>query len=120
MPTTIWYQVCPVCRRRYPCKSVLRGGRGDYAPIDYPLQTAVSVGARGFVVTDYIGWSRLANLPRDAAEALSIFLGRVAATYRLAKALGLVPSVDYAEAYEGHDGRHRERLSFGGSQPMPT
>jgi len=102
-PTLIWYLCCPICRRRYPSSLALRKWRADYSLIDYPIQKGVSLGCRGFSVTDYVNWYSVKGIPSEVHETLLIFLRRVENTYRFIEELRLLTVDDYVQAYEAED-----------------
>jgi hypothetical protein len=103
MGKEIWYVSCPTCRRRYPSSLLLRTGRDDFGVIDYPVQNGLSLGCRGFTVSDYWGWSRIRRLPHEAYEALFVFVRRVWNTYDFLRSVGLLEPGDYARAYPSKD-----------------
>jgi hypothetical protein len=103
MPKTIWFATCPISRRRFPASYLLGKWRADYSVIDYPVQAGESLGCRGFRVTDYYGWDRIAQLPPDVNEALYVFLRRVENTYGFLQKLGLLSPDDYVRAYGPED-----------------
>lgn len=103
MATTIFYVSCPVCRRRYPSKILTTKASGDFEVIDYPVQSAISLGCRGFSVLDYYTWTRLGEVPSDVGDALLSFLIRVQRTYALLEKLGLLQGRGYSESYSKPD-----------------
>jgi hypothetical protein len=103
MAKIVWFQTCPVCRRRFPVAYVLRNWRSDYSLIDFPLQSAVSLGCRGFSVLEYISWKRLDETPALVNESFSIFVQRIVNTYEFLKALGLLSPDEYTTAYSKDD-----------------
>jgi len=103
MAKSIYFVTCPVCRRRYPSRTLLEKTRDDFSVIDYPVQTAVSLGCRGFRVTDYLNWARLRTTPSEVSEAFFVFLHRVKNTDALLRELQLLYSREYATAYAPGD-----------------
>lgn len=103
MGKTIYFVTCPTCRLRYPSQTLLRKSRDDFSVIDYPVQTAVSLGCRGFLVTDYISWTRFRTVPSEVSEAFFVFLHRVKNTDALLRELQLLYSREYATAYAPGD-----------------
>lgn len=90
---------CPTCRRRQPSQTLLGKSRDDFSPIDYPIQSAVSLGCRGFQVTDYFNWARFRTTPQEVIESFFIFLHRVKNTDALLRRLQLLYSEEYADVY---------------------
>lgn len=103
MAKTIWYTVCPTCRRRYPYQVLLGNARDDFSVIDYPIQSAISLGCRGFQVTDDFNWARFRNTPPEVVESFFVFLHRVKNTDALLRELQLLYSREYASAYGDDD-----------------
>ena len=63
----------------------------------------MSLGCRGFRVTEYLNWSRLRTAPSDVSEAFFVFLHRIKNTDALLRELQLLYSVEYAAAYSVSD-----------------
>ena len=84
-------------------KFLLASSGVDVSTIDYPAQTGFSLGARGFVVRDYIGWSRIRDSPPIVYQAVEVLLKRIENTYDFLKHAGLLQDYDYATAYPTGD-----------------
>jgi len=113
--STIWFVNCPICRRRFFTTYLLRRFRSDFKPIDYPVSFGHSLGRYGTTVDERITWSKVAEVPSDIFQALSIFIKRFANTY--ATINELISERPYEDVYRTQPFCNYEQLYSSNTSP---